>query len=133
MNKHFLFIGSTTIYFFYETSLAEEGFIRYFMEDFTDNILSDYRIHRWTTNNIWQLFALLDEQTITIPFHTKLLYIHMTQIEKRSRDIQITNHNSTNSWRHTWNLGHVRSCSKFPHFFAHKTIHDCIADHVTYK
>ena len=82
---------------------------------------------------IWHLFPLLDEQTNTISFHTKTsIYTHDANW-KRSCDIQITNHDSPNSWRHSWNLGHVHSCSKFLHFFANKMIHDCIGDHVTYK
>ena len=77
---------------------------------------------------IWLLYPLLDEQTNTISHQNFYIY---TWCELKKD--HVTNHDSPNSWRHRWNLGHAHSCLKFPQFFANKMIHDCIGDHMTYK
>ena len=78
---------------------------------------------------IWQLFSFLDEQTNTIPFHTKHLYIytwcelkkdHMTYkypiMIQQILDVKVE----------IWDM--LILVQNFCIFFANKTIHDCIGE-----
>ena len=95
-----------------------------------DKFININPIHFYTPDMmiIWLLYPLLDEQTNTISHQNFYIY---TWCELKKD--HVTNHDSPNSWRHRWNLGHVDTCLKFPQFFVNKMIHDCIGNHMTYK